>query len=84
MINFPQIGIKIGGADLMNVFVATFQMLLDKKVITENELVGYLTKAGFAFNQTTVKPEPVNVATNASGHFLNCGCERCQKERTIQ
>ena len=34
--------------------------------------------------ETPVKPEPLNVKTNALGHFPNCGCERCLKERIIQ
>ena len=34
--------------------------------------------------ETPVKPAPISVKTSAFGHFLNCGCDRCQKERMLQ
>lgn len=47
MIELPKLPVMFGGIDLMKFFAVGFQILIDKKILTENELVGYLVRAGF-------------------------------------
>ena len=82
MINFPNSGFKIAGLDLMKMFAVVFQILLDKGITTENELVGALIKAGFPFNSKPQSPSGTNV--DFARHEKDCLCEGCQRTRGIQ
>jgi len=83
MINFPNIGFKIAGLDLMKMFVVVFQVLLDKGIVTENELIGALTKAGFTFNKAKPNEETLP-GQDLTKHEKDCLCEGCSKQRGLQ
>ena len=85
MINFPNFGIRLGGVDIGNLLVTIFNIMLEKNVLTENELVGYLTKAGFTF--TVSKPQPVDPIVENKlihKHENGCICEECQRNKGLQ
>lgn len=84
MLTWPKFGVQLGGIDIGNLFKTVFDILVEKKVMTENELVGFLTKAGFTF--TRVLPEVQAVAPEAAqaAHEKDCICESCQRRKGLQ
>ena len=83
MLTFPKFGVSLGGIDIGNLFAALFNILVEKKVLTENELVGFLTKAGFTFTRSI--PEPAsNPEVDLTKHMKDCLCEGCSRQRGLQ
>lgn len=83
MIKFPSFGVMLGGIDIGTLFCSILNILIEKKVLTENELVGFMTKAGFAFTRSI--PEPiVNPEVDLTKHITECLCEKCQRQKGLQ
>jgi len=78
MINFPNF--RLGGVDIGKLLVMFFNIMIEKGVLTENELVGYLIKTGFPF--TVSKPTLVDPIVEK--HEDECICEECQRNKGLQ
>jgi len=79
MIQFKPSGVSLGEVDLMQMFALIFQILIDKRVMTENELAGYLIKAGFPVIKNEAGRTP-----GVERHDQGCTCRTCLMLQGLQ
>lgn len=82
MLNFKGTGVLLGGVDIMKFVTTILQMLIDKGVVTENEITGYLVKAGFKVTQSEAQAL-ASLAPVIERHEDDCLCGKCKLE-TLQ
>lgn len=82
-IKFPQMPVQFGGIDLMKFFEIAFTVMVEKDLLTENELVGYFAKFGFTVTPTQMESK-TQENIHDQGHEEGCVCEACQRLRGVQ
>lgn len=84
-INFPTGGVRLGGVDIMGLFKVLFDLVLQKGLVSEAELIGRLVQAGFnaapvipvATAPAANKPERTATIHSIISHGAECRCAAC-------
>jgi len=80
VIRLPPGSVMAGGVDVMKLLQVLLDIIVDKNVVNENELAGYLVRAGFSVHHRRGDQGEEEI----DEHNPHCVCMECKRERELK